>query len=584
MGRMKVITIGALALAAAVLLGACSNPFDIFGAVKTDVMRANNKFLLVTASGPEKNATDVNPAEPIWIEFDRDLDTETVTAEAISFSPAVGFNFSYDDDNRRLSVTAALDGGEPYTITLTKNLQGLDGSTLEAEYSWSFTTSPLPSGNIIINGGSSYVSPAGSAVTLALTYNNKVAWMRWSWDKSDFINPANGWTNVLPATIDTPLAPANIGTHTVYVQFRDADMNTTPDPSVPGSNPISDSIINGTVTISPCLNTAAKGTVALSWTPAPRQDSGTNTYMVYKYALVQFGKIWTWRHVLMGETTGSSISLPVDQGTIYTLDVRIYNDAVGGYGEYSNQVYGFSSDITVVYNSGDSADVTTANNIVTALTTNLPVTYSPVITGTMPSRTVTLFPQANVSTTASAANTVYGWPVIVTPNTTLYGNVSQSYNVTAHGHGVIAMGTGGARLLDTVATNWAGWGFTGQSPADIGYGDGASGITNNYMYTWMSGNSTWSNPLQSTSIPADNTRVQISYASFNRRSIYRELNANPPGGFIYGRDDQPVGNYYFPVVRQGRFLHFGFYGLPDRPLTGYVYWVNLTNRMSSIYY
>ena len=55
-----------------------------------------------------------------------------------------------------------------------------------------------------------------------------------------------------------------------------------------------------------------------------------------------------------------------------------------------------------------------------------------------------------------------------------------------------------------------------------------------------------------------------------------DLNA-ATGGYIYGRDD--FSSHYFSVVRQGRFLQYGYNQLVNRPYTGLVYFFNLVARM-----
>jgi hypothetical protein len=287
----------------------------------------------------------------------------------------------------------------------------------------------------------------------------------------------------------------------------------------------------------------------------------------------------------MAETTASSASFAVDQGTLYDLGVRIHNAAAGGSGEYSNWVYGFSSNIAVVYNDSDTPDTTTANNIKTALTTDLPTEYGPIISGTMPVWTVTLVPESIVSSTAAAANVVSGRPVIITPNSTLYTDDNKVYNVAAHGHGLIAMGYGGTHLLDRVNANWSSWSFTGTQPSSIGWLHTATGINNCYMYTWTTSNIVWYYPLKSQwfTNPPDpvqhNYRFIVSYTDLNRASVYIYGGTPPSGVYIWGKDDL-TSNNYFPVVNQGRFLHFGFYGLPDRYYTGWAYWTNVTFYMS----
>ncbi len=593
MGRMtfrKTAAVLCAAGLAALILGACSNPFDILGAIQTEVMRANNKFLIITDAEPAKNGLDVNPASPIRIEFDRELDVETVNAGTIAFTPSAPWSFSYNESTRLLSISATLDGAAQYTVTISKNVLGTDGSALENDYSWSFTTANLPSGSISLNSGAAYVSPAGSNVTVSISYNDIVDEMRYSWNKADFATNTTGISWIPKNTsVTIPLSNTGVGAHTLYIQFRSAGPTYTYT-----GNPntetvyISDSILNGAVTLSPCLNTAPKGTIALSWSAATRQDSGTNVYKVYKYGWISkpFPRMG---YSFLGETTGTSITLgskdTIAEGELYTIAVRIYNDAVGGYGEYTPTVPAFTSDMVVIYNSSDSSMATDIKN---ALITDLPAAYPGNITGTMPIWTVTLMSEDIVSSTYATANVVYGKPVIITPNSTIYLDSNKSRNVSAHGHGIIGMGLGGARLFDTLNTNWSTWGYSGTAPSQIEYGDGTSGIAvNAFMYTWTYQNSVWITPLQSNVFPGgptpvtDNASVQISYADLNRYSIYLASGVNPTDGYAYGRDYQVPGNYYFPVVRQGRCLLYGFYGLTDRPYTGHVYWINLVSRMAS---
>ncbi|MCK5673490.1 MAG: hypothetical protein KAH95_08945, partial [Spirochaetales bacterium] len=195
----------------------------------------------------------------------------------------------------------------------------------------------------------------------------------------------------------------------------------------------------------------------------------------------------------------------------------------------------------------------------------------------------------------------------ITPGTTLYTSSNKTRNIvhrssntggdlpiTSSGRaGVFAMGYGGSRLLDTVETYWSSWGYptsglidSTQYPTQIGYGESASFSSDPvFMYQWTSGNSTWSSPLSSTSFvggtsPAHNVNVQISYTNQIRYSVYNSTGTNPINGYIYGKDPYSTGTYY-TVVRQGRFLQFGFNWLTDRPYTGKVYFINLIARMDN---
>jgi len=202
---------------------------------------------------------------------------------------------------------------------------------------------------------------------------------------------------------------------------------------------------------------------------------------------------------------------------------------------------------------------------------------------------VILIPQSMIPTTYTTANVYGGRPVFITHGNDLSGNANQTRNVTAHGHGVVCMGTGGAQLLDTVASNWLAWGFSGTSPSEITYGQGAGLGSNIYLKTWTTGNSTWSSPLASSgvpgiSLPGDTTPdhdavVQMAYDDVYRRGIYRAASTPPVDGALLGKDYN--FSLYFPLVRQGRFLHYGFYALPARVYTGYVNLVNLVALMDN---
>ncbi len=570
--------IGYLAAAAATTfllfsLAAC-NPIDIEDSIKTSVMEANKKFLMVNQAFPAKNEQSANPGEPIWLEFDRSIDTDTITADAIKLSPAATWTAVYNDTTKILSIQPdALAGLTNYTVTVTKSLKGKDKSTLQNEYAWAFHTLNLPGGNIKINNGA--LSTTSNTVTLNITYNAATTSMRYSMTKSDITNDTASWIAANP-TVSSYNLSGQPGANTVYIQFRDSLDNRTN-----AVTPIHDGIIYGAPSgITATMNTTARGTVNVGWS-AMRQDIDTNYYYVYRKDYPSQANA-----TLIGPTTATSLSVSVPQGQLYYFYVVIYNPSAG-LSVSTECPLGYTSDIAVVYNSGDTADTTAATSLKTLLTTNIPGTYGGV-TGTMPTWTVTLIPQSAVSTTYAAANIFYGWPVIVTPGITFYGNANQVRNVIGGGHGVIAMGAGGVRLLDTVSANYSTWGYTDQVPNEIGWGPSASGITTNCMYTWTNGNSTWSYPLQSTTFTgalptAHNARTQISYASWNRYSVYRGSDTNPTGGWIFGRDDQTSGHYY-PVVRQGRFLQFGFDGVTDRYYTGWVYITNLVYRMGATYY
>jgi hypothetical protein len=424
-----------------------------------------------------------------------------------------------------------------------------------------FDNQPPTISSVSINGGAanttstsvtinSVVSDTTSGVTLMSIANGTTASGSFSYAYSS----AKAWT-----------IPSTPGSRAVTIQVKDAAGNV--------ATAAPDSIIYSYPTVSSAtLNSTALGTVTVAW-GAATADSGTNYYNVYRRDYPSGG---TYTYV--GQTTGTSLNVAVPQGQLYYFHVTVYN-AAAGEGTYSATCpVGYTSNIAVIYNTNS----TLANQIKSILTSNLPVTYPSNITGTMPTWTVTLIPQSLVSTTYAAGNVFYGWPVIVTPDTTIWSNANQTRNVTAAGKGVIAMGTGGGQLLGTVSSNFTSWGYTGTSPSEIGWGPSASFGATLYAKTWFSGNSVWTSPLTSNVMPStDQTQAQMAYTAVSRIAVYRSSQTNPTNGWLYAQ--QETNAYYFPVVRQDRFLQWGFEGVLDRPYTGQVYLVNMVYRMGPAY-
>jgi hypothetical protein len=423
------------------------------------------------------------------------------------------------------------------------------------------TTPPVISA-VYINAGAA--STTSSTVTLTWSASDAASGL----GQMRFMNGGGAWSGwETYASSKSWTLNAVAGTRTVSVQF----MDTVNNASVAGT----DAIIYSYPTVtSATLNSTTLGTATVGWNAATADaGTGTNYYRVYRRDYPSGGT-----YTYLGQTTGTSLNVAVPQGQLYYFHVSIYN-ASAGEGTYSaTSAVGYSSNIAVIYNTNS----TLANSIKTILGTNWTGTYP--VTGTMPTWSVTLIPQSLVSTTYAAGNVFYGWPVILTPDTTIYSNANMTRNVTAHGKGVIAMGSGGGQLLDTVSANFATWGYAGTAPTEIGWGASASFGATLYANTWFSGNSVWTSPLSSTSVPGtDQTQTQMAYTTLSRISVYRgPTPTNPTNGWLYAQQN---GNaVYFPVVRQDRFLQWGFEGVLDRPYTGWLFLVNITSRMSATYF
>jgi hypothetical protein len=344
----------------------------------------------------------------------------------------------------------------------------------------------------------------------------------------------------------------------------------------------SDGIIYGAPASVASLNTGPLGNVTVSWDTITG-DAGTTYVRVYRRDYPTPG-IYTY----LGQTTvaSSSLDVAVTQGQLYYFSTAIYNTSTD-LGAYSSDSLGFTSNVTIIYNSGDSTDTTLATNLKTWLVTNLPAQYPASIFGAMPTWSVTLFPESLVSTTYSTANIVGGDPVIMTHSTSIYSSAGKSRNVTAHGHGVIGQGSGGARLIDTVSANFTAWGYSGATPTDIGWGASAVDGTGTYNgYTWTTGNNVWESPLYSTSIgyspTLHNDFVQLGYENLPWVGVY-DLNGSESHTdyFLYAKYDNATTSNYFPVARQNRFMQLGYTVLPTRPYTGRVLLINLVSRMAA---
>ncbi|MCC6358778.1 MAG: VCBS repeat-containing protein [Phycisphaerales bacterium] len=103
--------------------------------------------LSVVSISPTRNANNVDLFTSISINFDRPLDTATVTSQSFwAFGrisgPAVGaISFSNGDQTATLTPDRRLQVGETVTVFVANTLRAADGSALRASgYSWQFTT------------------------------------------------------------------------------------------------------------------------------------------------------------------------------------------------------------------------------------------------------------------------------------------------------------------------------------------------------------------------------------------------------------------------------------------------------------
>ena len=148
--------IGIFMLSAALLLvTTCSEPIDFVNEVETEVKIANDLFLEVVSFSPGKGAENINPQDPLEIEFDRSVALTSVSSDTVYISDGTsGLAFDNPDFN---SVTNVLtirpetpfQSEHSYTITVN-GVRGTDNSSLQESVSWGFTTGKFPAGSFTV--------------------------------------------------------------------------------------------------------------------------------------------------------------------------------------------------------------------------------------------------------------------------------------------------------------------------------------------------------------------------------------------------------------------------------------------------
>ncbi|MBE3064171.1 MAG: hypothetical protein IMZ69_04045, partial [Spirochaetes bacterium] len=229
--------------------------------------------------------------------------------------------------------------------------------------------------------------------------------------------------------------------------------------------------------------------------------------------------------------------------------------------------------ITIVYN--DPTDNTIANAVEALLESTLTTVSG--VSGAMPLFAVTKVSEADIPSVWDPAYALAGTPIIITPN--INATAIFAHNIAQTGHGVVAMGFGGASFLNVVRASWGVWGFPGQSPADIGMGH-SFGWSALDVKTRGSASGVWSSPLRSAAIPAiDGIVVPVATAAISTWDVVSVGGVDPVGGTLLA--ENATNSSWFPIVRQGRFVQYGFEQLADLPDTGSVLFVNLVKLMSA---
>ena len=287
--------------------------------------------------------------------------------------------------------------------------------------------------------------------------------------------------------------------------------------------------------------------------------------------------------------SGDEIAPPSEE-TEYYFHVRMghYYDGSWHYpstyytGSGGNDRTGYAADVIIIYDDGDTTDLALATSLRdNIIQKNFPVDYS-WASGTQPTWSVKMVPDTDIPDTYSAENIIYGKPAIITPG--LYYSYTSTAkdgwvrNIAAAEQGIITMGSG-AWVLDRIEENFTSWGLDGQAPTDVGYGEGAAySGTSTMAYSKVANlNTIWKTPVSSTYVgtsPATGSSFSIfSIATDSAgRAVYRSGGANPTGGYNYAQVNST--STYYQVVRQGRFLFWGWSKIPNQLSSGRMMFVN----------
>jgi|GEM_PF-3191048 hypothetical protein len=394
----------------------------------------------------------------------------------------------------------------------------------------------------------------------------------------------SNWETYAASKLTTLAFSVSAGTKTYWAQVKDSAGNE----SNWKSDTISLTVASPYAQKGGSLSSGSTGTVVVYFDALP-VPSGTNVYSLWYNTTGADPNSGGAVTQLTGYVSPAlSYTHSVTTATKYYYFVMASNSSTGGDGPYSPATLGYSSNVTIVYNASDHVDASRAQDI-KRLLTEYGESMPTGVTGIMPSFKVTLLPESEIAALIDDTNVykyrIYADPLFITDGTTLYQSQERVNNVFAHGHGVFAMGHGGAQALNVAAVRWATWGFSGQAPGQIGFSQSVYRSTSNtqgYVWTTESVNY-WNKPLSSTDIPGHQEIVSLGTAACatERYSIYASGGTPPTGGYLeckdYGFRD------YFTVAAQGRCLFYGYRGILDGPTTGMPFFINLTFRQGKLF-
>ncbi len=111
-------------------------------------LSCESEYLLVLNTVPERNATGIELNTKITVTFSEDINSESLNKDTFYLQTGEGYSLttisgiiSCSEKTAEFKPDAPLNVTTVYRVTVTKDVKSIDGSSPEADYTWSFATS-----------------------------------------------------------------------------------------------------------------------------------------------------------------------------------------------------------------------------------------------------------------------------------------------------------------------------------------------------------------------------------------------------------------------------------------------------------
>lgn len=167
---------------------------------------------IVYATNPVNNATNVAVSSKITATFSEAMDAATISTGTFTISGVAG-TVTYSGLTATFTPSADLEPSKTYTATITTGVKDLDGSAMEANYTWSFTTGGNIDGNlqfVLTADDGSGGSIRGSADVTWYLRDSNAAMTRY-WGPTGTITAVIAHKDCDPVHVTKPISPITHG-------------------------------------------------------------------------------------------------------------------------------------------------------------------------------------------------------------------------------------------------------------------------------------------------------------------------------------------------------------------------------------